>query len=187
MYGFNQDTKINERASFAPGINANVELVSVKYESPRKDGTGDKALLFDFKGPNGETHRHVEFAVGERATDPAKSAESLSKRVKHIVTKFIPEEEAVLTGNTFEEFCNGVIALLDGKTAGKKVAIKLLYDKKDNLSFTRYVGFIAKNPHDLNISAAESPFLKKQNAAPTATDVLEEGVSPEAASDDLPF
>lgn len=191
MYGFNQETKLNERASFAPGISSNVELVSVKFDFPRKDGTGDKALLFDFKGPNGERHRHVEFPIGDKAADPVKSAESLGKRVKHIVTKFIPEEEAILTGNTFEEFCNGTIALLEGKTAGKKVCIKLLYDKKDNLAFTRYIGFIAKNAHDLSISTAESPFLKKQNATPTSTDVLEEGIVEEqgtnGAVDDLPF
>jgi hypothetical protein len=188
MYGFNQETQLNERATFAPGVNANVELANVTYESPRKDGEGDKCLIFEFRGPNGEKHRHLEWPVGDRATDPAKSAESLSKRVKHIVTKFIKEEEAILTGNTFEEFCNGVINLLKGQTVGKKVAIKLLYDKKDNLSFTRYIGFIAKNPHDLSISTAESPFLKKQNAAPTTTDVLEEGVAEvTTGTDDLPF
>lgn len=182
MYGFNQETKSESPVSkqFTAGIHSNVELESVTFESPRKDGTGNPSLIFTFKGENGEIFRHIEWEVGEQATDPAKSAENLSKRVKHILTKFIPEDQAVLTGNNYAEFSKGVINLLGDKHKGVKVAIKLLYNQKNNLVFTKYLGFIGKDKTDLRISANESAQLTRVEATPT--DVTTEG-----AIDDLPF
>jgi len=182
MYGFNKETQAESAASkqFESGIHSNVELESVVFESPRKDGTGDKVLIFNFKGEKGEVFRHLEWPIGDQAADPAKSAESMSKRIKHIATKFMTEDEAVLSGRDYQEFCEGVVKLFAGKTEGKKVAIKLLYNKKGNLVFTKYLGFIGKNSNDLRVSANETPQLVKEAVQPT--DVTSEGVS-----DDLPF
>ena len=182
MYGFNQETKSESPVSkqFTSGIHSNVELEGVSFESPRKDGTGDPSLIFTFRGENGEIFRHIEWAVGDQAADPAKAVENLSKRVKHILTKFIPEDQAVLTGNNYAEFSKGVIALLGDKHKGVKVAIKLLYNQKNNLVFTKYLGFIGKDKTDLRISGSETAQLSRIEAQPT-------DVTAAKAIDDLPF
>jgi len=169
MYGFNQETKAESLSGkqFDAGIHHSVELESVEFKSPRNDGEGNPVLLFNFVGPNNEKFRHIEWEIGEQATDPEKSANALAKRVKHILTKFVPEEQCVLQGNTYAEFSNGVITLLGDHNKGKKVAIKLLYNNKGNLVFTKYVGFIANEAKDLRISNTEAPNLVKAVVNPT--------------------
>jgi len=180
-YGFNTETKSEStNKQFNPGIHSGVELESVEFKSPKKDGSGDPSLMFNFKGANGETFRHIEWAVGEQATDVEKSQQSLAKRVKHIITKFIPEEQAVLAGNSYAEFAQGVINLIGDNNKGKKVAIKLVYNDKGNLIFTKYVGFIALDAKDLRIGDKER--ITKTPIAPSNDDELMG-----AASDDIPF
>jgi hypothetical protein len=180
-YNFNTETKSEStNKSFNPGIHSGVELESVEFKSPKKDGSGDPSLMFNFKGANGETFRHIEWAVGEQATDVEKSQQSLAKRVKHIITKFIPEEQAVLSGNSYAEFAKGVINLIGDNNKGKKVAIKLVYNDKGNLVFTKYVGFIALDAKDLRIGDKER--ITKTPIAPSNDDELMG-----AASDDIPF
>jgi hypothetical protein len=186
-YGFNTETKSESSSrQFSSGIHENVELTSVSFASPKKDGTGDPSLLFDFTGPNGETFRHIEWEVGDQATDVAKSQEALAKRVKHILTKFIPEEKAILSGHDYASFCQGVVLLLGTEYVGKKVAIKLLY-VKDNLRFTKYCGFIGKDAKDLYISKNEESQLVKAGAAPSSQGELELGIVDDGITDELKF
>jgi|688.fasta_scaffold307158_3 hypothetical protein len=180
-YGFNTETKSEStNKQFNPGIHSGVELESVEFKSPKKDGSGDPSLMFNFKGANGETFRHIEWAVGEQATDVEKSQQSLAKRVKHIITKFIPEEQAVLSGNSYAEFAKGVINLIGDNNKGKKVAIKLVYNDKGNLVFTKYVGFIALDAKDLRIGDKER--ITKTPIAPSNDDDLLGNTT-----EDLPF
>ena len=176
-YGFNQETVAESTNSkqFNAGITNNVTLEEITFESPKKDGTGDKVLIFTFRGPEGEVFRHIEWDVQD---GDEKKLENMAKRIKHILTKFIPEEQAVLQGNSYEEFSNGVIALLGSNNVGKSVAIKLVYNDKNNLQFTKYLGFIAKEAKDLSIGKNEK--IVKGSAAPTDMDSV-------AGGDDLPF
>lgn len=174
-YGFNQDTQSESTAKyFNAGITPNVELESVEFKSAKKDGTGEPVLMFNFKGENGETFRHIEWDVKD-AQDLAKAQEALGKRVKHIITKFIPEEKAILSGNTYAEFSQGVINLLGDSFKGKKVAIKLVYGSKEypkqNYGFTKYTGFIANDAKDLRIGDKE--LLTKPSANPSSNTELE--------------
>lgn len=176
-YGFNQETVAESTNSkqFSAGITSGVTLEAIIFESPRKDGTGDKVLIFNFRGPEGEVFRHLEWDVQD---GDEKKLENMAKRIKHILTKFITEEQAVLKGNTYEEFANGVIALLGKNNVGKSVSIKLVYNDKNNLQFTKYLGFIAKKAKDLSISKTEK--VTKVTAAPTDMDSVD-------ATNDLPF
>lgn len=181
MYKIDQETQSESTSKyFNAGIHSGVELESIEFKSPKKDGTGDSVLMFNFKGANGETFRHIEWAVGEQAQDVEKSQLALAKRVKHIITKFIPEEKAVLSGSTYEEFAKGVIALVGDDYKGKKVAIKLVYNDKGNLIFTKYLGFISLDAKDLRVGNQEK--LTKTVPTPSTDDDLTGGVS-----DDLPF
>lgn len=176
-YGFNQETVAESTNSkqFSAGITSGVTLEAITFESPKKDGTGDKVLIFTFRGPEGEMFRHIEWDIQD---GDEKKLENMAKRIKHILTKFIPEEQAVLKGNTYEEFAYGVIALLGKNNVGKSVSIKLVYNDKNNLQFTKYLGFIAKEAKDLSISKTEK--ITKITAAPTDMDAV-------SSTDDLPF
>ena len=177
-YGFNQETaseSSNELRFESAGIHSDVTLENIEYTTSKKDGQGDNVIAFNFRGKNGESFRHLEFDIKDG--DEGKMA-SMAKRVRHILTKFIPEEKAVLSGDTFEEFAKGVIALLGNNNVGKSVAIKLVYNNKDYLSFTKYVGFIAKDAKDLSISKSEK--ITKGNATPTDMEAV-------AGGDELPF
>ncbi len=168
---------------FQGGIHSNVTLESITFESPRKDGTGDKVLMFNFKGQNGETFRHLEWAVDEaKAQDPQKAYENQGKRIKHILSKFIAEDLIVIEGvSSYEEFANKVIELLGTSNEGKTVAIKLVYNQKGNVEFTKYLGFIGNVATDLQIGNKEIV------VKPTATPSSVEDLGTDLGSDDLPF
>jgi hypothetical protein len=179
----NQETVANQaNKQFQGGIHSNVTLESVTFESPRKDGEGNKVLMFNFKGQNGETFRHLEWAVDEsKAQDPQKAYENQGKRIKHILSKFISEDSIIIEGvSSYEEFANKVIELLGSANVGVKVAIKLVYNQKGNVEFTKYLGFIGNNASDLRIGNNE--LMTKPSAQPTADPLNEE-----LGADDLVF
>jgi hypothetical protein len=170
MYGFDNNTKSESTSlSFNAGIIEDVELESVAFTSPKKDGSGDPVLMFNFKGSNGETFRHIEWAVDMTREDAAKKLESMGKRVKHIVTKFIPEDKATLSGNSYAEFGNGVVNLVGSKNKGIKLRIKLVYKDNGNLAFTPYTGFIERmdaNP-TTKLRIGKDEKVVKPNPQPT--------------------
>ena len=156
MYGISSDVKVNESLSFEPGIHSDVTLEKVALENSKNDGTGKEVLAFHFKGKNGEQFRYVEWPIDAENADAEKKFTSMSKRIKHILLRFLPEDKIVI-GNvaTFAEYGNAIIALLGDSYKSKKVAIKLVYDDKDRLGFTKYTGFIADNASSLRISNTE--------------------------------
>jgi hypothetical protein len=179
----NQTVGNQANKQFQGGIHPNVTLESVVFESPKKDGTGDSVLMFNFKGQNGETFRHLEWAIDEsRAADVAKAYENQGKRIKHILSKFIAEELVVIEGVTsYEEFAKKVIDLLGTANVGKTIAIKLVYNDKGNVTFTKYLGFIGNTTADLQIGAKE--MVVKPSIQPSTADEL----SNELGADDLTF
>jgi hypothetical protein len=165
----NQNTVANQtNKQFNGGIHSNVTLESVTFESPRKDGEGDKVLMFNFKGQNSETFRHLEWAIDEsKSQDPQKAYENQGKRIKHILSKFIAEDAIIIEGvSSYAEFSAKVIELLGTANISKTVAIKLTYNAKGNLEFTKYLGFIGNNAADLQIGKNE--MVTKPQAQPTA-------------------
>jgi hypothetical protein len=156
MYGISSDVKVNESLSFEPGIHSDVTLEKVAFENSKNDGTGKDVLAFHFKGSKGETFRYVEWPVDADDANAEKKFASMSKRIKHILLRFLLEESIVI-GNvaSFQDYANAVIALLGDTFKGKTVAIKLVYDDKDRLGFTKYTGFIGNNAASLKISNTE--------------------------------
>ena len=86
MYGTNVES--NSTGGIAPsvGIVENCELVSVTMNTD-KGGRLD----FEFKQPNGATVKHAEFPANPDFGDVEKQATDVSRRVKHIATKCMPE------------------------------------------------------------------------------------------------
>lgn len=184
----NQATVANQtNKQFNGGIHSNVTLESITFESPRKDGEGDKVLMFNFKGQNGETFRHLEWPVDEsKAQDPQKAYENQGKRIKHILSKFIAEDAIIIEGvSSYAEFSAKVIELLGTANVGKTVAIKLTYNAKGNVEFTKYLGFIGNNAADLQIGKNE--LVTRPQAQPTADPLGDDIGAEDLGANDLVF
>lgn len=160
MYGISKDLQVNESNYFDGGIHPNVTIEKISYENSKKDETGKNVLAFHFKGPKGETFRHVEWPVETNDANAESKVANMGKRVKHILTKFVPEENVVINNvESFEQYANEIIRIAGKNYEGKTFAIKLTYgDVKNpnaNLGFTKYVGFIANDAATLKISNTE--------------------------------
>lgn len=159
------------------------------FKQERKDGT---ATFRHFEFPidndreklNGE--RYYDNLVKENKTPdmvkPLFVQEYIKRvykdqaaRIKHIMSKFISEEECLISGvNTFEAFSNAVVSALGTSYAGKIVRLKLVYNHKDYATFPRWANFIELQtdaPSTLKINPKKDR-LKKQ--------------VPDAASQDVP-
>ena len=160
MYGISKDLAVNESNYFDGGIHSDVTIEKIAYENSKKDGTGKYVLAFHFKGSKGETFRHVEWPVEANDANADSKISNMSKRIKHILTKFVPEENVIVNNvETFEQYANEIIRIAGKSYEGKTFAIKLTYgDVKNpsaNLGFTKYVGFIANDASTLKISNTE--------------------------------
>ena len=139
---------------------------------PDADPNGIKALIFNFASEDGElTHRHIEWELvekkeldnaeklydtlvsrGETPDAPKvdfinatvdKSYLSQQKRVKHILTKFMPEEKAVVpASNSFEQFSKNVEKLLTPAIKDQKLRAIMVYDNSGYVKFPTFVPFL---------------------------------------------
>ncbi len=66
----------------------------------------------------------------------------LNIRVKHILTKFMSDAEAVIKAKDWTDYCSQVEAKIKAYTSGKKVRLKIVYNKAGYLSFPKFVPFI---------------------------------------------
>jgi hypothetical protein len=169
MYEISKDLTIDENNRFDGGIHSGVIIEKISYENAKKDGTGKDVLAFHFKGAKGETFRHVEFPVEESDAKMESKVVNMGKRIKHILSKFVAEENiAIAKVSTFEQYVNEVKRIAGENYVGKTFEIKLVYDDKNNLGFPKYVGFIAKDAGTLKISSTE----KITKASPTSSDEI---------------
>lgn len=141
MYVVNKNFDSEKRSSnfIDCGIHENVSLVGVEYNiSPN----GNEFLVFHFE-KDGKKLDHTEYKPKD--VDPEvlqnKTINQI-KRVKHIVTKFISNDDYDVTANDFKEFCTKTIALLGTAYKGKLVRIKVVYSNNNFTSLPKYVPFI---------------------------------------------
>lgn len=153
------------------GLQENIEMTGLTYgpSSEKKDGAA-KGLIFNFKQEGGATFRHLEFPIdNDRETKNAETYwnklvadnktpeipkplfitqyvkriyDAQASRIKHIMSKFISEDKTLVSGTTFEMFCNNVIAALGDSYKGKRLRLKLVYNYKDYATFPKYANFI---------------------------------------------
>lgn len=137
MYGSNVES--NSTGGVAPevGIVENCELVSVTMNTD-KGGRLD----FEFKQPNGASVKHAEFPANPDYGDVEKQATDVSRRVKHIATKFMAESDFVITDvASFEEYGHKVTSLFGQKFLGRKFRMLFIYKGK-YVSLPKYPNFI---------------------------------------------
>lgn len=125
------------------GIHDNVELISVEYKiSPNNN----PFLVFTFK-KDGKILTHTEYEPKDKDGNILESKQNNQMiRLKHIATKFIPEDQFIIEvmDNNFEKFCKQYLSLLGNKYVGIKVRIKVVYSDKNYTSLPRYVPFIER-------------------------------------------
>ena len=153
MYKIDQSTQVQEvalKSTIPVGINDNCELISVgRYTA----SNGSDYLGFTFKDANGAELKQMEWDVDPSRVTP-KPGESVDEcvtrrvnqmlvRVKHIATKFVPENQFIVQGNNFGELIDSIVRILAPNTsAGKKVRLNVVYSYNDYCSLPNFAPFV---------------------------------------------
>ena len=182
MYNIDNQTEAPKASGPIPaGINENVQLLGVYFESLRSDGTGGNVLKFNFQDAAGRKFRHTEFEVEvDRVRQSAKqwgkdpeaavrnALTGLAGRIKHILACFLPADQVVITGNTWDEFGGNVVSILGDAYKGVDVRVKLILNNKDYTMFPKQ---------------AFRPFIQRMDTPNTlAIDEKWERITPKASS-----
>lgn len=136
----NIDSESNSANFIDVGIHDNIVMDRVEFKQSPK---GNYFLAFYFKDEEGKELSHTEWEPTD--DDPKKLEDKITnqmKRVKHIATKFISEDDFVFDANDFKDFAEKTIKSLDGKYNNKKVRIKVVYSWNNYTSLPNYVPFI---------------------------------------------
>jgi hypothetical protein len=160
------------RNGLKPGINENVFLTKVAYDKAGNKEDAPMALIFTFANADGGSYEEKVFALdperikansityprphgrddskkgyvkGKQITPDQAVAiafADLASKIKHIMNKFIPEDEIVLRGADFQQFSQNVINTLAGKTEGMALRLKIVYNNKDFYSLPKFPPFV---------------------------------------------
>jgi hypothetical protein len=139
MYNLNQEVSEETGNYFSVGIHQNVALKDVTLETA---SNGNPYLKFHFEGEKGEQVAHTEWPIDPSKENAEKKIKNFLIRIKHICTKFVPEDAVNINAADFEGFANQVIALLKPNLNKTKVRLKLIYNYKNYVSVPAYVPFI---------------------------------------------
>jgi len=162
------DEKINENASsfnfMDVGIHENVELVEVKVET---SPNGNNFMAFTFRSGDGKELTKTEWQPINDKETLAKKAKNQATRIKHIMTKYLPEEQTKIEYDTdnWSKYASTVKAKLDPVMKGVKVRIKAVYDNNDYVSLPNYLPFIERMDADeKKLSILSIDKLKKDDS-----------------------
>ena len=131
------------------GIN---ESVSFEGLTKKQDKNGKSYLSFAFKDSEGNELMHNEFEINPEYVTPkegeskedavSRRVNNMLIRVKHICTQFIPKENFVVSGTTYEEFCNNLINLMNNADTSADLRLKVVLNYKDYSSLPNFTPFI---------------------------------------------
>lgn len=203
-FGISTETKSKNSTPFNPGITKGI-LTDVKKEEV---GKTDKYLVltFTFKDVEGNrTYRHSEFTV--KSTDDKKDVKvnGLNVRIKHIYEAFAPFPATGLGmgATSWDQFFGMVESAFNTGNNGKPIYVreeaekkipvvtwlKLVYDKKDNLTFPMFPNFIERiteaNTNAPKTIVIDKKFdrLEQSGGATASTSPMGSGVIPPGNND----
>jgi|TARA_Y100000310_G_C20679869_1_gene815278 hypothetical protein len=172
-----------------PGLHDDCEMTGV---TKKVASNGRSYLEFTFINSTNEVLTHAEWDTDpERVTARpgesndeavARKVKNMLMRIKHIGTKFIPEDQFVIKAQSFDDLCSAVVTALTGKGTGKKVRLKVVYNYNDYSSLPNYCPFIE--------SMSTTPSGLKINKNYDKMEKTSEAVAAEAGGTDesqLPF
>ena len=123
------------------GINENVSLVDVTFDTLRQDGTGGNVIRFYFQNDEGAkfTQTYMEVTSLDRLKESAKNAASsgrpwsstpeqlhkdllrnVGESLRHILLSFIPESKLIMSGDTWDAFGKNIVDLVGNSYEGLK-------------------------------------------------------------------
>jgi len=149
------------------GIHENVEMDRVEYG---KSDKGNEFIAFYFKDASGAQVSKTEWPVREPDYDKVDNEEDREKlknmyesmvtnqmaRIKHICVDsgYVENDKFVFEADTFEKFAKSIIDILNDSYKGKKVRIKVVYDRNNFTSLPSYTRYVWIEP--MSISSEES-------------------------------
>lgn len=179
MYNVTKDINSETRANnfMGPGIHDNVELkhseegkYPIIYGESKK---GNKFAAFHFINDKGELLIHTEYEPSDEDREKLENKTiNQIKRFKHIITKFVPEDNFIFEASNFEQFVNRTIEILGNAYVGKKVRIKVVLNNSDYTTLPNYVPFIENmevTKSKLSINTAMDKTIKSKPDVETST------------------
>jgi len=157
---------------FPLGISEGNELTSVeKSMSDASKGESVPYLVYTFTHSDGSQVKKFEFGPkdSDKQNDPeawAKKVKNITKRTKHILSKFGVD---MFNAPDFNTLADNVVAVLNGKTNGIKLRVKTTYDYQGKyISIPSYLPFVelqTEAPTKLRIQTEEQGGLDKMTRA----------------------
>lgn len=169
MYNVNEsiDSESGGANFLDVGIHDDVELTSVEY---KVSSEGNEFMVFTFE-KDGKKVTLTEWRPKDEDAERLESkTKNQIKRVKHIVTKFIPENQYVFNATDFKSFCENTIKLLGSSFIGKQVRLKVTYSWNNYTTLPNYTPFIEKSDvkkADSKLEILSIDKMKKDNIADT--------------------
>ena len=156
MLNLNDDTIKTEGGSFDPSkifgyeivdnnvIKTTVENVVISgFGTIETTTTGNKYWDIKFKDTKGNETNYREFDIDMTRDGWEKKQKSQLSRLKHVLTKFVPEGTNLPNCSTFPELWAAVQALLIANQCNTKpFRLKMIYNDKGFLTIPAYVPFM---------------------------------------------
>ena len=143
---------------------------------------GSKFWDLQIRDSKGNENNIREYDVDPTRADSQKKVDSQLKRLKHILSKFVPEGTVLPQAQTFPEMWTAIENLLKQHQANTKpLRVKLVYNDKGFLTVPKYVPFMelmsvpaeqSKLKLDPNFDAVVRPSSDSAAEAMTSVDEL---------------
>lgn len=148
---------------------------------------GSKFWDLQVKDSKGNENNIREYDIDTTRPDSAKKVESQLKRLKHILSKFVPEGTPLPQAQTFPELWTAIENLLRQHQANTKpFRLKLVYNDKGYLTVPKYVPFI----ESMSIPEEQSKLKldpKFDAVVRPSQDNAEDMMTMPSAAEDVPF
>jgi hypothetical protein len=136
------DASINSEggAPIFNGGDAGVRIPCVLAEIKQDEQSG--GWDFTFQDATGATIRHREWVVDYERPDAADKEMKQAKRLKHILTKYLPEGAELPQAQNSEDLLQKCVQALGSSFAGKQVNLKVTFKDNGYLQVAPYVPFM---------------------------------------------
>jgi hypothetical protein len=128
---------------------------------------------------------------GETVTDEQAvilAYDEFNRHIKHIMTKYMSEEDSIITNvSSYKDFAGQVIKKLSPRIAGKKMRLKLIYNKNNYLDTPRYGNYLDNMENPVSSLSINPRWDNVVRAEPTEEPVAEAFSDSPATTNDMPF
>ena len=197
----NLEVVLNTAKFIGPGIQENVYLKEIKHGNTDK---GNEFLAFYFEDAAGFKLSHTEWPVNAmkpleemtevEATNYLTKKDNQKRRIGQIVCTFIPKDNYnfVVPSNTFKEYAENIIRLLEGKTEDIPIRVKVVYNNKNFTTLPNYWKYTFIEQMSIPSEKSSIKPLNIDKFVRTTPDLISNGIdslSPikEVSKEDLPF